>query len=362
MIILHSCIKGIILLKILTAKLNQPIALIKTGQVKKFVEMLQMVEKDIYPIIERVGLPEKVLNTAHPYIPEIPVRLLLAEIFNVCGIKTYQEVCWRACRELFIPSMLDKVSDAQNLQQLLIEYINILKNESTQFKLSLENAVNKTWLVREKAFADDAWYLYAELFSMAYMIELIRAVTKDKWSPAQISIQSNEPELFKQLLWADNNQGALPQIFSERGVCAICIPDELLSVTFKHQHTWVKPVKDKDAPSDFIGSLTIALPAYLNEGKLPISKAARMTGMSVRTFQRRLDTFGLNYTQILKKIQLQEAQYYLAHTDVTITIIAVGLGYSDTAHFSRAFKRLSGVTPSQYRYQCKNNAMSSNGN
>ena len=66
-------------------KHNQPIGLIKTAQVKKFIKMLQMIEADIYPIIEKVGLPEKVLNTHHPYIPEIPVRLLLAEIVAVCG-------------------------------------------------------------------------------------------------------------------------------------------------------------------------------------------------------------------------------------------------------------------------------------
>lgn len=345
-----------------TSKINQPIALMKTAQVKQFVEMLQMVEKDIYPIIERVGLPEKVLNTAHPYIPEIPVRLLLAEIVNVCGIKTYQEICWLACRELFIPAMLDKIAEAKNLQQLLVEFIDILKNESTQVKLTLDSVINKTWLIREKKFADEAWYLYAELFSMAYMIELIRAVTGDKWLPEQISIQSGDPESFKQLFLADNNQLESPQIYSERGVCAICIPDELLNVNFKHNHSWVKPVNDKDAPTDFISSLSVALPAYLNEGKLPISKAAKIIGMSVRTFQRRLDKFGLNYTQVLEKIQLQEAQYYLKHTDVTITIIAVGLGYSDIAHFSRAFKRLAGITPSQYRLQCKNNKMSSDGN
>ena len=69
----------------------------------------------------------------------------------------------------------------------------------------------------------------------------------------------------------------------------------------------------------------------------------------MRTFQRRLDELNCNYTQVLEKVQLQEAQYYLEQTDVTITTIAVGLGYSDVAHFSRAFKRLSGMTASQYR-------------
>lgn len=335
-------------------KHNQPIALIKTQQVRKFVEMLQMVEADIYPIIEKVGLPEKVLNTHHLYIPEIPVRLLLAEIVNICGLATYQKICWMACRDLFIPHMLDKIGETNNLEQLLNEFIHILKNESTQVELSLETAANKTWLVRNKTFSDDPWYLYAELFSISYLIELIRALTDKHWLPLEFAIQTDNEAAFKQLLITDNPHQEIPQIYRDRGVCAICIPDEFLKAPFKHNHTWLKTKKEAAAPTDFIGSLIVALPPYLNEGKLAISKAAKIIGMSVRTFQRRLDALGTNYTQVLEKVQLQEAKYYLQYSELTVTIIAVGLGYSDVAHFSRAFKRLSGQTPTQYRLEYKN--------
>ncbi|MEH6453998.1 MAG: AraC family transcriptional regulator [Psychromonas sp.] len=330
-------------------KLNKPIALIKTKYVKRFIEMLQLVEEDIYPIIEKVGLPEKVLNTDHPYIPEVPVRLLLEEIVDKCGMESYQKICWLACREMFIPYMLEKISDAKNLQELLNEFSEILKNESTQVSVNLQKTGDKIWLIREKPLDKQAWYVYAELFSICYLIELIRALTEKTWLPEAIAIQSKNIQLFEQLILIDNPQNSVPQIYQQRNVACISIAAEVLKRPFYHNETWSKPTKEDNTPTDFLSSLKVALPPYLHEGKLPIVKAAKIIGMGVRTLQRRLDKLGVNYTKVLEQVQLQEAQYYLKNSDVTITIIAVGLGYSDLPHFSRAFKRLAGISPSDYR-------------
>ncbi|PKG38120.1 helix-turn-helix domain-containing protein [Psychromonas sp. Urea-02u-13] len=226
-----------------------------------------------------------------------------------------------------------------------------MKNESTQVKLELRTVVDKTWLVRDKTFSDDPWYLYAELFSICYLIELIRALTEPQWLPEEVSIQSEQAALFEQLILSDNANSNVPQIYQQRSVCSISIPQEMLAIPFHHNKHWVKPEKNSDAPTDFLGSLKIALPPYLHEGKLPIKKTAQIIGLSVRTFQRRLDTLGVSYTQVLESVQLQEAQYYLNNTGISITTIALGLGYSDLAHFSRAFKRMTEIPPSQYRIE-----------
>lgn len=83
--------------------------------------------------------------------------------------------------------------------------------------------------------------------------------------------------------------------------------------------------------------------------------------MRVRTFQRRLQAEGINYTQVLEQVQLQEAKHYLEHSNETITNIGIGLGYSEVAHFSRAFKRLQGVSPSEFRQQLGHKPIHNNG-
>ena len=45
----------------------------------------------------------------------------------------------------------------------------------------------------------------------------------------------------------------------------------------------------------------------------------------------------------------ERASRLLADTDKTVRAVALDVGYPDPAVFSRAFKRWTGMTPSQYR-------------
>ncbi len=47
--------------------------------------------------------------------------------------------------------------------------------------------------------------------------------------------------------------------------------------------------------------------------------------------------------------QMQRAQEQLAHTSLSITYIANGLGYADPLYFSRKFRKQVGMSPSEYR-------------
>lgn len=72
-------------------------------------------------------------------------------------------------------------------------------------------------------------------------------------------------------------------------------------------------------------------------------------GTSVRTLQRRLTTSGVTYSQIVQNVRCAAARRMLADRQPSICEIARMLGYSDPAHFTRAFLRWTGVTPRQFR-------------
>jgi AraC-like DNA-binding protein len=74
-------------------------------------------------------------------------------------------------------------------------------------------------------------------------------------------------------------------------------------------------------------------------------------GTSVRTLQRRLRATGLTYTEIAQRARCAEAQRMLKDWRPRIGDIARALGYSDAAHFTRAFQRWTGQTPRAFRGQ-----------
>lgn len=60
---------------------------------------------------------------------------------------------------------------------------------------------------------------------------------------------------------------------------------------------------------------------------------------------------GRSTKQMIDERIVLEAKRFLHYTDLSITEIAAALGYSDQFHFSKTFKRLTGLAPQAFREQ-----------
>jgi len=116
----------------------------------------------------------------------------------------------------------------------------------------------------------------------------------------------------------------------------------------RDQHLERKPLPDPIG-GDPLAPVRAVLRTYLVEARPSVGLAAELSGMSERTFQRRLDSFGVNYSQLLDQVRLEAARAALVQADRTITEIAFDLGFTDVSHFTRAFRRWTAMSPRQYR-------------
>lgn len=81
-----------------------------------------------------------------------------------------------------------------------------------------------------------------------------------------------------------------------------------------------------------------------------ITEMARLAGLSSTHFNRQFTfLFGMSPTRFIHSLRVEKARQLLIHTDRAVGEIALETGYHDQSHFTRHFRRLSGMTPGHFR-------------
>jgi len=106
-------------------------------------------------------------------------------------------------------------------------------------------------------------------------------------------------------------------------------------------------------PADTVGRIRAYINATLarEPRNLSIDDAARALGVSVRTLIRRLGKSGSSFQTLRDGARQDLALRLLGKPNLTVEDVAVALGFSDAANFSRAFKRWFGASPRRYHRQ-----------
>ncbi len=96
-------------------------------------------------------------------------------------------------------------------------------------------------------------------------------------------------------------------------------------------------------------SVENAMAPLLPHGKATAVEVARQIGMSHRTLARKLSSEGLSFSEISEELKGNLAEHYLGDGDLPISQVAWLLGYREISSFTHAFKRWTGMSPSQFR-------------
>ncbi|CAA0121282.1 HTH-type transcriptional regulator VirS [Halioglobus japonicus] len=188
----------------------------------------------------------------------------------------------------------------------------------------------------------------AELYDLQIMIQIIQLAAGRDWTPPKVYVSEvNIPRL------ARRKEFERVRIRPSNSVSCVVFPSDMLAWPMQAQAHPPPCELQLPAPLNaaFLDSLSALIGTYLRYHTMNIQLAAEMAGLSIRTFQRRLRDLQLDYSTLIDHVRLQRALSFLRDPSVLLTDIAYDLGYSDAAHFTRAFQRWTALSPREYRRQ-----------
>lgn len=91
------------------------------------------------------------------------------------------------------------------------------------------------------------------------------------------------------------------------------------------------------------------LPVVSEAGVLSVEQAAQRLYMSERTLKRQLARLATTYQKVVDDVRLELAAELLSQSDCSVAEVSERLFFSDVANFRRAFRRWTGMAPSEFR-------------
>ncbi len=101
--------------------------------------------------------------------------------------------------------------------------------------------------------------------------------------------------------------------------------------------------------NDVVTGVVQKIIEFLPDGECGRDKVAAALFMSPTTLQAKLAQRGSNFQQLLDDTRKDMACSYLRQGGRSVTEVTFLLGFADTSNFTRAFKRWTGVSPTEFR-------------
>ncbi len=296
---------------------------------------------------KKVGLPTHDQENPEALLPLKPFWLLLNLVATEAGIPDFgaqvaQQGPWHTAE-----SMRPLISNCKDLEDLLQTFCRVAPSEENTIMFSFEHGDTESWFGRTSPplMKND---IQMELYDMTCAIQLVQLAVGPDWVPEQIDLFMKENKIAGE----SRLVGKCRLNFSQNWA-AFPIPNTVLKlpVNLEIPDTQL-PGHRFDVNANFIDTIEHLIGNFILDKDCRINDISRVLEIHTRTLQRQLKRRGTNFNELLNLAKFKKAKEKLQNASLTIQDISYQLGYSDPAHFTHAFNRWAGMSPSDYRQAC----------
>ncbi len=189
--------------------------------------------------------------------------------------------------------------------------------------------------------------------AMAVAFNIMKSLCGAEWLPTEVTLPRRKPSdtspyqrFFHVPVRFDSEQAALMFPTDWLGRKLPGANEEL--------HRFIEAqLKEKaiERGLEFSEQVRGVLRTQLTQGRLSVERVSDLFGIHRRTLSRRLKTEGTSFDEILTQVRFEIASQLIADTDMPLSQIAAALDYSEASAFTRAFRRWSGHSPTDWRLE-----------
>ncbi|MBD2425691.1 AraC family transcriptional regulator [Phormidium sp. FACHB-1136] len=323
------------------------IPLIRTAILLRFTDFSDQIGAPTERWLDQANLSPVLLTNPERLIPMVQSAIFAEQVARAEGIDNFGFLIGQSTNLTHLGQFGAMIRCSLTLYDLLTTIEKTINLLNSGERVSLRWSTDALWLQSHLYALDHQAHSQAQCFSIMAYLNVLRMALGPTWQPPEVHLTTQHNPA---LLDCNGLEGV--RISFNQPCNAIKIPREFVSQPL-HPSSTVPgqfEVLHQSAPAlDFLPSLKQLIESLLPQGGPNIAQAAGASGMSVRSFQRRLANHGVSYGHLVDEVRFHLAAQWLKGESAPITDIAAELGYTDTANFTRAFKRWAGVSPREFR-------------
>ncbi len=240
---------------------------------------------------------------------------------------------------------------APTLRASLVRLVRTFPFHQSGGSLRLETEGETARLVYGVALGGSAWQAQHFEHAVPALLSTLRLYLGEHWEPDRVEIDYPATGRHAAL-----ERGFNSPVVQTAATRAVCFDREALDA---HR---IEPVEEFPAswsgllafarsrpPRSMSGILHHVLHTRLAEQRTDLDSVSAHLDLTPRTIQRRLSDERSTFRQVLDGVRIARAEELFSEQSMSLTEIAYHLGYSDVAHFSRAFRRITERSPREYR-------------
>lgn len=324
----------------------QDLPVIRLALAQPFLDAARHADADVDSVLSPFGITSHAFENPDMFVPAATMYDLVESLAKATGNPHIGAELGLALNPFNWSPLSGAAGQSRSVGDFLIRFSIDAYRDANSAIFQLETKGSRSSFREVRVSPGSTKPRHNDAFTIGYILQVLRSAVGDKWDGRKVIAEVCDPSALPQDLYNIR----IAKTSSDGAGLAFPCEWLLLKPAFEDEQNLVVPtMSGKAAPNSIVDALRVVLLSRLKNADLDSTTIANLCGMSRRSLSRKLSSAGTSLNQELASLRKQRAHEYLTETDRTITEISRYIGYEDPTVFSRAFKRWTGLTPTQYR-------------